>query len=202
MAYPVENQSQASTSAPVGDDTDDEDITELLESESGSDESLDFPTDDPQMNNQMACEAYTAYAQAASVWENVDFHHTPPATVEELHKDFLQKARRWNKFRKFGRRRRDLKRRQDPHIKRRKTKRKFGKKTRFRFHPKRRRAFAAGSKNPVGADGTTTQCSICKSEEHLRAHCPKKPKWQKGKFKKGMKGGQKSNRCYAGHRRS
>ena len=98
-----------------------------------------------------------------------------PPEVEEQYNTFLEKARRWNKFRKFGRRRRDYQRRDNPsHPRRARSAGAPHRRPKFKFAPRRRYDYTMSKKNPLGKDGKPLKCSICESEEHLRAFCPKK----------------------------
>ena len=51
----------------------------------------------------------------------------------------------------------------------------------------------AGNKNPLGTDGKPLECSICSSDEHLGAFCPKKKKFGGGKGRGKKSGFQASS---------
>lgn len=159
-----------------------DDELDLMESDDDSDDDLDF--DNPDFQNEAEL-AYLEYENAAANWDNFMLN----ADADEVYDVFLATARRWNKFRKFGRRRRDYNRHQHQHRghghDRHRQRKPFRTSSRFKFAPQRRGHYMAGKRNPVGKDGNVLKCSICNSEEHLRAFCPKKKK----KF--GMGGGGK-----------
>ena len=139
-------------------------------SDEDSDEDLEFGDFHDQAEN-----AYLEYEEAALEWDNLDL----PPHIEEKHECFLGAARKWNRFRNFGRRSRDH-HRLDHKYKKSGHARRYTARPRFKFKPKSRGAYMAGKKNPVGKDGQVMQCSICQSEEHLRAYCPKKHKLKLG----------------------
>ena len=172
---------QAFNSLGEGDNDDIE--VEAVESDEDSDDELEFGDQE-----QEAHAAYLEYETAMALWDNSEL----PAHLEDVCENFLMRAQRWNKFRKFGRKRRHLFRRTPGHPKFRRpdgTPRRFVRKARFKFAPRRRRTFAAGTHiNPKDKNGNVMKCSICGSENHLRAYCPQKPKKKFGKGKGQGKG--------------
>jgi len=133
-----------------------------------SDSSLEFGEQEEE-----AEQVYLSYEQSAAEWDNTPL----PPEAEEIYQVFLEKARRWNKLRKFGRFNRDTRRRDgDRRDDRGERRRPRFRKSRFKFLPKRRQMFFEAKKNPVGRDGKVMECSICSSDTHLRAFCPKKKK--------------------------
>ena len=95
-----------------------------------------------------------------------------PEEADDAYEASLGNARRWSRFRRVGRQRRNQRRPPPPHHKRARPRT-----SRFRFAPRKRFSYMAGKKNPLGKDGKPLQCSICSSNEHLRAFCPKKKKF-------------------------
>eukprot|EP00959_Pyramimonas_sp_CCMP1952_P434880 9105963-Pyramimonas_sp.AAC.1 len=72
-----------------------DDELDLVESDGDSDDDLDFEGED------QAQTAYLQYESSCAEWDKLIL----PQEIEDQYQVFLEHARRWNKFRKFGRRR-------------------------------------------------------------------------------------------------
>ena len=157
--------------------------------DSDSEDGLDYPSDPENIDEDAAAQVYTSYMNAALEWDN----HPLDEATDWKYSIFLQHAALWSKWKRFGQKRRDVKRkfsskgrgRGKDRVNRQKRPSRsdmgfdrtnkpiksyrFMERPRFKFNPRTRRAFSTSKTNPLGSDGKPIECGICKSTEHLRA---------------------------------